>query len=91
MWYGLDPNKSYDEGVTVYIDTPDVVIQGPIEFGHASRITDESQFLSHTHLYVCKDYDISSLTVVNSTAGSTVEYEFVLNDELGYYELVPKQ
>ena len=90
LWYGLDKNGAYDDGVTVYIDTPDVVINGVIEFGHTSRITDEAQFLAHTHLYVCKDYDITKLTVVNSTAGSTVEYEFKYNDAIEYYELVPK-
>lgn len=90
LWYGLSKNGDYDDGVTVYIDTPDVVIEGPIEFGHASRIKDEAQFLERTHLYVCPDYDISSLTIVNSTSGSTTEYEFVMNDSIGYYELVPK-
>lgn len=90
LWYGMAPDGSYDDGVTVYIDTPDVVIQGPIEYGHAKRISNEQQFLDHTHLYVCKDYDISQLNVVNSTSGSTVEYEFVLNEEIGYYELLPK-
>lgn len=90
LWYGMAKDGSYDDGVAVYIDTPDVVINGPIEFGHAPRITDEQQFLDHTHLYVCRDYDISSLTVANSTAGSTVEYEFVMNEDIGYWELVPK-
>lgn len=90
LWYGLAKDGSYDDGVTVYIDTPDVVINGPIEFGHAKRITDEQQFLDHTHLYVCRDYDISSLTIVNSTAGSSTEYEFQMNEEIGYWELVPK-
>lgn len=90
LWYGLSKNGDYDDGVTVYIDTPDVVINGNIEFGHANRITDESQFLAHTHLYVCRDYDISKLNIVNSTSGSAVEYEFVMNDDIGYYELVPK-
>lgn len=90
LWYGMARNGDYDDGVTVYIDTPDVVIQGPIEFGHAGRIKDEAQFLERTHLYVCRDYDISSLTIKNSTSGSTTEYEFVMNDEIGYYELVPK-
>lgn len=90
LWYGLNPQGEYDDGVTVYIDTPDVVINGPIEFGHTARITSEEQFLAHTHLYVCPDYDISKLHVINSTSGSTVEYEFVLNPEINYYELVPK-
>ena len=91
LWYGMAKDGSYDDGVTVYIDTPDVVINGPIEFGHHKRITDEEQFLAHTHLYVCEGYDISSLNVINSTSGSSVEYEFVFNDEIGYYELVPKK
>lgn len=90
LWYGMNKDGLYDDGVTVYIDTPDVVINGPIEFGHASRIKDEEQFLAKTHLYVCEGYDISSLNVINSTSGSSVEYEFVFNEEIGYFELVPK-
>lgn len=90
LWYGMAKDGSYDDGVTVYIDTPDVVINGPIEYGHASRITDEQQFLDHTHLYVCADYDIDSLTIVNSTSGSSTEYEFRMNSEIGYWELLPK-
>lgn len=89
LWYGMAKDGSYDDGVTVYIDTPDIVINGPIEFGHAGRIKDEAQFLEHTHLYVCKDYDISSLTIVNSTSGSSVSYEFKMNEDIGYWELVP--
>lgn len=88
VWYGMA--AAYDDGVSVYIDTPDVVINGPIEFGHPKRISDESKFLERAHLYVCKDYDVSKLNIVNSTSGSSVEYEFVLNNEIGYYELVPK-
>ena len=88
VWYGMA--AAYDDGVTVWVDTPDVVIDGPIEFGHAGRIKNEDQFLERAHLYVCADYDISKLTVVNSTPRSTVEYEFKLNEEIGYYELVPK-
>lgn len=89
LWYGMNKQGEYDDGVTVYIDTPDVVIEGPIEFGHASRIKDEAQFLSHTHLYVCEGYDLSSLQIVNSTSGSTTQYEFEFNDAIKYYELVP--
>ena len=89
LWYGMAKDGSYDDGVTVFIDTPDVVIEGPIEFGHDKRITDEEQFLANTHLYVCGGFDVDSLTVVNSTSGSTVEYEFVWNEEVGYFELVP--
>lgn len=89
LWYGMARDGSYDDGVTVYIDTPDVVIDGPIEFGHASRITDEAQFLEHTHLYVCPEYDVSSLTIV-PTSATQYGYEFVMNSELGYWELVPK-
>lgn len=87
LWYGM--SATYDDGVTVYIDTPDVVINGPIEFGHAGRIKDEAQFLEKTHLYVCQGYDLSKLTIINSTSKSTVEYHFVLNEDIGYYELVP--
>lgn len=88
LWYGMAAN--YDDGVTVYIDTPDVVINGPIEFGHHGRIKNEEQFLERTHLYVCAGYDVSKLQIINSTTNSTTEYEFVMNDEIGYYELVPK-
>ena len=89
LWYGMA--AVYDEGVTVYIDTPDVVIDGPIEFGHAGRIKDEDQFLERTHLYVCEGFDIDSLEVINSTSGSTAEYEFKFNEEIGYFELVVKE
>ena len=89
LWYGMAKDGSYDDGVTVFIDTPDVVIEGPIEFGHDKRITDEEQFLANTHLYVCGGFDIDSLQIVNSTSGSTVEYEFIWNEEVGYFELVP--
>ena len=89
LWYGMA--ATYDEGVTVYIDTPDVVINGPIEFGHAGRIKDEAQFLERTHLYVCDGYDLTKLQIVNSTSGSTTQYQFVMNDTIGYYELIPIQ
>ena len=89
LWYGMAKDGSYDDGVTVFIDTPDVVIDGPIEFGHDKRITDEEQFLANTHLYVCSGFDVDSLQIVNSTSGSTVEYEFIWNEEVGYFELVP--
>ena len=91
LWYGMNKDGLYDDGVTVYIDTPDVIINGPIEFGHAGRIKDEEQFLANTHLYVCKGFDVDSLEIINSTSGSTTEYEFVMNEDIGYYELVPKQ
>ena len=87
VWYGM--HATYDDGVSVYIDTPDVVINGPIEFGHAKRVADEAQFLERAHLYVCADYDISKLTVINSTPNSDVQYEFVMNSDLGYWELLP--
>lgn len=61
LWYGM--SAVYDAGVSVFIDDPTVVIQGPIEFGHASRITSEEQFLKNTHLYVCRSYDLSSLRI----------------------------
>ena len=89
LWYGMAKDGSYDDGVTVFIDTPDVVIDGPIEFGHDKRITDEEQFLANTHLYVCGGFDVDSLQIINSTSGSTVEYEFIWNEEVGYFELVP--
>lgn len=81
LYYGMA--AVYDDGVFVYIDNPTVVIQGPIEFGHASRITDEAQFLANCHLYVCKDYDISALRIPSG-------YEFVDAEGVeGYYDLRP--
>ena len=82
LWYGMAKDGSYDDGVSVYIDDPTVVIQGPIEFGHASRITDEAQFLERTHLYVCEGYNLESLRI---PAG----YEFVASSIPGYVELRP--
>lgn len=86
LWYGMAAD--YDDGVTVYIDTPDVVINGPIEYGHASRIKDEEQFLQRTHLYVCKDYNVDSLTII-PTSSAPGGYKFEMNEEIGYWELVP--
>ena len=63
LYYGMNSQGLYDDGVVVYIDDPTVVIQGPIEFGHANRIKSEEQFLERTHLYVCKDYDLDSLRI----------------------------
>lgn len=83
LWYGM--SAVYDDGVVVYIDDPTVVIQGPIEFGHASRITDENQFLERTHLYVCLDYDLSKLQIPTG-------YVFVVSeDNPEYYDLRPAQ
>lgn len=62
LWYGMNKNGEYDDGVTVYIDDPTVVIQGPIEFGHASRTT-VAQWIANTHLYVCVDYNLDSLRI----------------------------
>ena len=81
LWYGM--SSVYDDGVAVYIDDPQVVIQGPIEYGHASRITDEDQFLQNCHLYVCDEYDVSTLRIPHS-------YRFVPSTQVpGYKELRP--
>ena len=82
LWYGMAKDGSYDDGVSVWIDDPTVVIQGPIEFGHASRITDEQQFLARTHLYVCEGYNLNSLRIPDG-------YQFVASDVPGYVELRP--
>lgn len=82
LYYGMARDGSYDDGVVVYIDDPSVIIQGPIEFGHASRITDEQQFLDRTHLYVCEGYNLETLRI---PAG----YQFVTSDVPGYVELRP--
>lgn len=82
LYYGMDPKGAYDDGVTVYIDDPTVVIQGPIEFGHAGRIKDEAQFLERTHLYVCDTYDLESLRIPDG-------YQFVPSSVEGYVELRP--
>lgn len=85
LWYGMNKDGLYDDGVTVYIDDPEVVIQGPIEFGAASRAT-VVNWIANTHLYVCKDYpNIDSLVVHGSGKGSSYEYTWA---DLGdYYEL----
>lgn len=83
LWYGMARDGSYDNGVVVFIDDPTVVIQGPIEYGHASRITDESQFLDRCHLYVCKDYDVTKLRIPEG-------YRFVDSEKYSdYYDLRP--
>lgn len=82
LWYGMDPHGAYDDGVSVYIDDPTVVIQGPIEFGHASRITNEAQFLARTHLYVCDTYNLETLRIPEG-------YQFVESGVPGYVELRP--
>jgi hypothetical protein len=81
LYYGMNSQGLYDDGVTVYIDDPSVVIQGPIEFGHASRIKSEEQFLERTHLYVCKDYDLTALRIPSG-------YDWELADN-GMYDLRP--
>lgn len=82
IWYGMAKDGSYDDGVVVYIDDPTVVIQGPIEFGHASRITDEEQFLERCHIYVCEGYNLEYLRIPDG-------YEFVPANISGYYDLRP--
>ncbi len=88
LWYGMANDGSYDDGVTVFIDDPTVVIDGPVEFGHARRITDEAQFLANTHLYVCEGFDRDGLEVrlTNPTKYSGYTWELAEN---GYYELKP--
>lgn len=60
LWYGMQ--AVYDDGVSVYIDDPTVVIQGPIEYGKAGRASEEG-FLANCHLYVCSDYDLDTLRI----------------------------
>jgi len=71
----------YDDGVSVYIDDPTVVVQGPIEFGKAKRASEEL-FLERTHLYVCNGYDLSSLRIPEGYTWGTAEN--------GMYELIPE-
>lgn len=81
VWYGMA--AAYDEGVTVYIDDPTVEIVGKIEYGKANRAR-VGDWLANAHLYVCKGYDLDSLTVVDPNG----QYEYVWREaENGYYEL----
>lgn len=85
LWYGMNSKGLYDDGVTVYIDDPEVVIQGPIEFGAANRAT-VANWLANTHLYVCKDYpNLEGLEIRGAGKGSSYEYTWVDNGD--YYEL----
>lgn len=77
LWYGM--KAEYDAGVSVYIDDPTVVIQGPIEFGKAGR-ADAHNFLERTHLYVCNGYDLESLRIPDGYTWGTAEN--------GMYELI---
>lgn len=79
LWYGM--SAVYDDGVSVYIDDPTVVVQGPIEFGKAKRASEEL-FLERTHLYVCNGYDLSSLRIPEGYTWGTAEN--------GMYELIPE-
>lgn len=76
VWYGLNKNGDYDDGVSVYIDDPTVVIQGKVEFGKQGRASEEL-FLERAHLYVCDGYDLDSLNIVSSSAapGYTFHWE----------------
>lgn len=84
VWYGM--NKVYDDGVSVYIDDPTVVIQGNVEFGRARRAS-EANFLERAHLYVCNGYDLDSLNIVSSSPapGYTFSWELAEN---GMWELI---
>lgn len=62
LYYGMNSKGLYDAGVVVYIDDPSVVIQGPIEFGKASRAS-VNDWIANTHLYVCKDYNLDTLEI----------------------------
>lgn len=77
LWYGM--SAVYDDGVSVYIDDPTVVIQGPIEFGKAGRASQEL-FVERTHLYVCNGYDLESLRIPSGYTWAPAEN--------GMYELV---
>lgn len=59
LYYGMNKQGAYDNGVTVTIEDPSVIIEGPIEYGKAKRATDEA-FLANTHCYIPKGYELSA-------------------------------
>lgn len=56
-YYGM--SSVYDDGVTVTIADSSVVIDGPIEYGKASRASTEN-FLANAHIYKPTDYVLSA-------------------------------
>lgn len=86
LWYGL--SDAYLDGVIVYIDDPTVEIQGVIEFGrHSGRSVED--WIEKTHLYVCEGYDLSKLSIRNSSSVTTPEVEFSWSEPInGYHELI---
>lgn len=57
VYYGMF--AVYDDGVSVTIDTDDVVIEGKFEYGKASRATEEG-FKANAHLYVPEGYPLAA-------------------------------
>lgn len=84
VWYGM--NKVYDDGVSVYIDDPAVVIQGKVEFGRAKRAS-EANFLERAHLYVCDGFDRESLNIVSSSPAPGYTFSWELADN-GMWSLI---
>lgn len=59
LYYGMNRQGLYDDGITVTIEDSSVVIVGPIEYGKASRAT-QAAFLENTHLYIPQGYELEA-------------------------------
>lgn len=57
VYYGMF--AEYDDGVSVTIDTDDVIISGPVEFGKAARASQEA-FEANAHLYIPQGYSLDA-------------------------------
>lgn len=75
--YGL--TSEFDEGVSVYIDDPSVVISGRIEYTKESRISDDTQWYDKCHIYIPVGY-----TGVTAPDG----YQFQMTTDGKHQELV---
>lgn len=58
VWYGM--NAIYDDGITVTIEDPSVVINGRYEYGKAKRASEEG-FATKAFLYKPEGYDLDPL------------------------------
>lgn len=59
LYYGMNKNGEYDDGVTVTIADSSVKIVGPIEYGKADR-ADAAKFVENTHLYIPAGYALEA-------------------------------
>lgn len=58
VWYGM--NAIYDDGITVTIEDPSVVINGRYEYGKAKRASEEG-FATKAFLYKPEGYNLAPL------------------------------